>query len=191
MGRDKAQLTLNGEPFWRRQARILQRAGAGTVGIVRQPTQAPLDLPPGIALWHDSVADAGPLAGLHAALLHCTTEWLAVVATDMPAIDASWFQWLRGHCRPGCGAMVRHVNGDHEPLAAIYPRAALLEVTRRLAAGPRSLQSLADALIAAGQLTSLTLPPGDAWRTANWNTPAEANRTLAPADNFESAAPAG
>jgi molybdopterin-guanine dinucleotide biosynthesis protein A len=179
MGRDKAQLLLNGEPFWLRQARILQRAGAGAVGVVRQPAQAPLDLPPDISLWHDAITDAGPLGGLHAALAECATEWLAVVATDMPALDVSWFQWLRGHCRPGCGAMVRQANGDHEPLAAIYPRAALPEVTRRLAAGPRSLQSLADCLIAAGQLTSLTLPTGDAWRTANWNTPAEAVAAVA------------
>lgn len=179
MGRDKAQLPLNGEPFWLRQARVLQRAGAGTVGVVRQPAQDPLDLPAGIPLWHDAVTDAGPLAGLHAALSQCTTEWLAVAATDMPSLDASWFQWLRGHCRPGCGAMVRHANGDHEPLAAIYPRGALAEVTRRLAAGPRSLQSLAEALIAAGQLTSLTLPASDAWRVANWNTPGEAGKVAA------------
>ena len=176
MGRDKAQLLLNGEPFWLRQAHVLQRAGAGPVGVVRQPAQAPLDLPANISLWHDAVTDAGPLAGLHAALSQCTTEWLAVAATDMPGLDASWFQWLRGHCRPGCGAMVRHAHGDHESLAAIYPRAALAEVTRRLASGPRSLQSLADSLIAAGLLTSLLIPATDAWRVANWNTPAEAGK---------------
>jgi len=180
MGRDKAQMPLNGEPFWLRQAHILQRAGASTVGVVRQPAQDALELPPGIVLWHDAVTDAGPLAGLQAALTQCATEWLAVIATDMPALDASWFQWLRGHCRPGCGAMVRHANGDHEPLAAIYPRAALEEVTRRLAAGPRSLQSLADALVAAGQLTSLPLPASDAWRVANWNTPEAVAKAPAP-----------
>jgi len=181
MGRDKAGLPLNGAPLWLRQARVLQRAGAGVVGVVRQSDQPALDLPPGIALWHDTVADAGPLAGLQAALSQCTTEWLAVIATDMPALDASWFQWLRGHCRPGCGAMVHLANGAHEPLAAIYPRAALAEATRRLAAGPRSLQSLADALIASGQLTSLPLPASDAWRVANWNTPAEAGQPAAQA----------
>jgi molybdopterin-guanine dinucleotide biosynthesis protein A len=180
MGQDKAQLPLNGQPLWLRQARVLQRAGAGPVGVVRQPAQAALALPPGISLWHDRVTDAGPLAGLDAALSQCPTEWLAVIATDMPALDASWFQWLRGHVRPGCGAMVRHANGDHEPLAAIYPRAALAEVARRLESGPRSLQSLADALIAAGRLTSLPLPASDGWRVANWNTPEATVRLPAP-----------
>jgi molybdopterin-guanine dinucleotide biosynthesis protein A len=172
MGQDKALLVLDGEPLWRRQTRVLVEAGAAVVGIVRQRKQTPLPLPPDIRLWHDAVIGAGPMAGLHAALTGCETGWLAVLATDMPRIDAAWFQWLGGFCRPDCGAIVRRATG-HEPLAAIYPRAALTEVTRRLETGARSLQPLADALIATGQMTSVALPPADAWRVANWNTPAE------------------
>lgn len=172
MGQDKALLVLDGEPLWQRQARVLREAGAGMIGIVRQRAQAPLALPPGISLWPDAVIGAGPLAGLHAAFSACETDWLAVLATDMPRIDAGWFQWLGTFCRPGCGAMVRQAAG-HEPLAAIYPRAALGEVTRRLQYGQRSLQRLADALIAAGQLTSVALPPAEVWRVANWNAPAD------------------
>lgn len=173
MGQDKALLVLEGEPLWQRQARVLQAAGAGVVGVVRQREQAPLARPASIRLWHDTVTGAGPLAGLHAALSACKTEWLAVLATDMPRIDAGWFQWLGGFCRPGCGVMARHPGGGHEPLAAIYPRAALAEVARRLHTGSRSLQSLADLLIAEGRLTSVPLPPAEVWRVANWNTPAE------------------
>lgn len=172
MGQDKALLVLDGEALWLRQARVLREAGAGVVGVVRQREQAPLALPPDIHLWHDAVIGAGPLAGLHAALTAGETEWLAVLATDMPRIDAGWFHWLGTFCRPGCGAMARPAAG-HEPLAAIYPRAALGEVTRRLEGGQRSLHPLADALIAAGRLTSVTLPATEFWRVANWNTPTE------------------
>lgn len=172
MGRDKALLLLEGEPLWQRQVRVLRAAGARVVGVVRQRAQPPLTLPPAIPVWHDAVIGAGPLAGLHAALSNCATGWLAVLATDMPRIDADWFRWLGGFCHPGGGAMVRHPGG-HEPLAAIYPRAALAEVTRRLERGLRSLQPLADALVAGGQLTGVELPPADMWRVANWNTPAE------------------
>jgi molybdopterin-guanine dinucleotide biosynthesis protein A len=172
MGRDKALLVLDGEPLWRRQARVLHSAGASVVGVVRQREQAPLDLPPELRLWHDAVIGAGPMAGLHAALSACETGWLAVLAIDMPRIDAGWFQWLGGFCGPGRGAIVRQATG-HEPLAAIYPRAALAEVTARLESGQRSLQPLADALIATGRMTSVALSPAEAWRVANWNTPAE------------------
>lgn len=116
----------------------------------------------------------GPLAGLHAALKHCETEWLAVLATDMPRIDAHWFRWLRGFCRPGCGAVARHANGHFEPLAAIYPRGALAEADRRLQSGECALHRLAEALITKGKLVTMPLPAGEQWRLANWNTPAEA-----------------
>lgn len=173
MGQDKARLMLHGEPLWRRQARQLQAAGATAVGIVRQREQPALELPPDLRLWHDAVIGAGPLAGLHAALSAGETEWLAVLATDMPRIDAGWFRWLHGYCRPGRGAMVQHADGRFEPLAAIYPRAALPEVARRLHAGPLSLQALAEALLAQGRLARVPLPAAESWRVANWNTPAE------------------
>jgi molybdopterin-guanine dinucleotide biosynthesis protein A len=173
MGRDKATLPLDNEPLWQRQAHLLRAAGAGIVGIVRQPDQPALTLSAGVSLWHDAVVDAGPLAGLHAALTASTTGWLAVLATDMPCIDASWFQWLRGHCGPDCGAVVHHADGSFEPLAAIYPRAALPEVAARLAAGNGSLQSLISSLVERGQLRAIELPASDAWRVSNWNTPAD------------------
>ncbi len=174
MGRDKALLTVDGELMWRRQACVLQAAGAAVVGVVRQRGQAPLGLLREIRLWHDSVVGVGPLAGLHAALAVCQHEWLAVLAVDMPCIDGNWFHWLREHCGPQRGAMAWGVDGHAEPLAAIYPRAALPEVEQRLRSGPRSLQSLADALVAQGRLASVPLPAGQSWRAANWNTPAEA-----------------
>ena len=173
MGRDKALLILDGEPLWLRQTWVLRAAGAGHVGIVRQRQQVALVVTPGISLWYDAVVGAGPLAGLQAALNACTTDWLAVLATDMPRIDAGWFQWLGEFCHPGCGALARQPDGGHEPLAAIYPGTALVEVTRRLHDGPRTLQSLANALITDRRLTSVPLPAAELWRVANWNTPAE------------------
>ena len=174
MGRDKAELLLDGEPLWRRQLRLLHEAGADPVGVVRRPDQPALALPAATPLWHDAVASAGPLAGLHAALAACATERLAVVATDMPRLDAGWFHWLRDACRRDTGAVARHADGTFEPLAAIYPRAALAIVMQRLAAGPHSLQPLAEALVAQGLLVSVPLAASEAWRAASWNTPADA-----------------
>jgi molybdopterin-guanine dinucleotide biosynthesis protein A len=174
MGQDKALLSFDGEPLWLRQARILREAGAVAVGVVRQREQSPLALPADIALWHDTIIGAGPLAGLQAALTACRTDRLAVLATDMPRIDAGWFAWLLASCPPGGGAVALHPHHGLEPLAAIYPRSALAEVTHRLTAGgPRSLQSLVEQLIAEGRVTSVPLPPAEIWRVANWNTPAE------------------
>lgn len=173
MGQDKALLVFNSEPLWLRQAGVLRAAGAGVVGVVRQRGQAALELPPGLVLWHDTVVGAGPLAGLQAALVAGESEWLAVLATDMPWIDSDWFRWLSGYCRPGCGVVVRHANGHFEPLAAIYPRDILPEVSRRLQAGWPALHLMLVHLLAEGRLVSVPLPPDQAWRVANWNTPAD------------------
>ena len=174
MGRDKAALVVGDIPLWQRQVAVLRSAGAGVVGIVRRPGQTALDLSADIQLWQDAVSGIGPLAGLHAALTFCPTAWLAVIATDMPRLDAGWFQWLAGFCSPGCGAMARHSDGTHEPLAAIYPKTALDEVTQRLTGPNCSLQGLADAPISQKLLVSVPLPDTDLWRVENWNTPAEA-----------------
>jgi molybdopterin-guanine dinucleotide biosynthesis protein A len=173
MGRDKAVLPHEGRPMWERQAGVLQEAGAGVIAIVRQPGQPPLGLPESVALWHDTVTDAGPLAGLHAALTQCRTRLLAVLAVDMPRIDAWWFQWLGSYCGSAVGAMACRPDGTHEPLAAIYPREALAEVAARLPGADRSLQSLAAALVSRNLLRRVPLPAGELWRVANWNTPGD------------------
>ena len=187
MGRDKAGLILEDHPLWHRQVAMLRAAGASLVGVVRQPGQPALDLPADIPLWHDAVLGAGPIAGVHAALAACPTAWLAVAATDMPRLDAGWFHWLGRFCAPGCGAMACHSDGSLEPLAAIYPKAALSEVTQRLGGPDLSLQALAGALLAQKKLASVPLPDTELWRVENWNTPAD---TVLSAMDPGSAAPA-
>lgn len=173
MGRDKAMLLVNGVPLWQRQVKVLREAGANPVGVVRRPDQPALDLPVDVPLWQDAVAGIGPLAGLHAALAACRTGWLAVVATDMPAIEARWFAWLARHCPPDGGAIAGRDDGLLEPLAAIYPRAALAEAARRLAGPDYSLQAFANALLTQRRLVRLPLGEADLGQVSNWNTPAD------------------
>ncbi|HWA25931.1 MAG TPA: molybdenum cofactor guanylyltransferase [Lacunisphaera sp.] len=179
MGRDKATLLMDGQPLWQRQVRLLRSLGANPVAVVRRPSQAALGLPSDIPLWQDTVANIGPLAGLHAALAAARTDWLAVVATDMPALDGSWFNWLGKSCSTGCGAIARRNDGIFEPLAAIYPQAAMGEVESRLAGPDHSLQSLARWLVAQQRLVAVPLPAANAGQVVSWNTPADAGLTAA------------
>ena len=120
----------------------------------------------------DEFDGLGPLAGLHAALKAVEGPWLAVVAVDMPAVDAAWFVRLRKWCRPGAGAVARHEAG-FEPLAAIYPREALTLMTRRLEAGEGSLQEMVTVLVRADRMAVITLAATELGRMENWNTPAD------------------
>lgn len=172
MGRDKAEITVAGEPLWRRQVRILTNAGASPVALVRRPDQSDLGA---AACWRDRRSESGPMAGLEAALIEAQrlgAAHVAVLAADMPHIDSAWFESLRRLCAPGRGAMGRH-EAAAEPLAAIYPVEALPEVARRLDQAALALQDLARALAHAGQIAFVTLSPDEARAFRSANTPAD------------------
>jgi molybdopterin-guanine dinucleotide biosynthesis protein A len=169
LGRDKVELALNGEPLWRRQLGVLRAAGAVETVMVRRPGQA---APPGLTCWRDVAVDAGPMGGVHAALAPQTFPFVAVLAVDMPGIDAAWFHWLRGFCRPGAGAMAQHAEAC-EPLAAIYPQEALPEINARLQLRDYSLQRLAQSLAAQGRMSLIPLPAEKLPGARSLNTPAD------------------
>ena len=171
MGSDKAEIVLDGEPLWRRQCRVLREAGSSPVVLVRRTGQR---APAGIEVIRDRFGDAGPLAGLHAALAAATGAHIAVLAVDMPGVDAGWFRRLLGCCRPGAGAMARHPAAA-EPLAAVYPREAIVQVEARLGRGEFSLQGLAEALAKSGAMALVPLPPAELWRAVSINTAAQAS----------------
>ena len=175
MGRDKAELSVAGEPLWQRQARVLRSAGAARVALVLRPGQIPPSGAGASALQvrRDVYRDAGPMAGLHAAL---TTPPLAnrylVLAVDLPHVRPDWFGWLLGFCRDHTGAMVRHDTG-YEPLAAIYPAGAGPVVAAYLERGEHSLQRLAERLVQARQMRAIPLQAHARTQVTNWNTPAD------------------
>lgn len=175
MGRDKARLRVRGEVLWRRQMRVLREAGAADVVLVRREGQTKLGRG-GVRVLRDAFADAGPLAGLHAALSAAgEARWVAVLAVDMPAMEAGWFLRLRKACAVGRGAVGRHADG-FEPLAAIYPREALLTVARRLTRGQRSMQELVRALVRAGKMKVVAIRDDEREAMANWNSPEDRRR---------------
>ncbi len=173
MGRNKALFRVDGEPLWRRQVRVLREAGADSVVVVRREGHRSLgrDVPQ----VHDRFPDAGPLAGVEAALTGAHADWVAVLAVDMPAVEASWFEGLRKFCGAGVGAVARHAGG-YEPLAAIYPREALQLVTARLERGEGSMQALVIALVRVRRLRVVNLKSSDLWQMENWNTPGDRRR---------------
>lgn len=173
MGRDKARLRVGGEVLWRRQVRVLREAGAAPVVVVRRPGQTGLR---GVPVVRDEFADAGPLAGLHAALVAAgEAAWVAVLAVDMPAVEADWFARLCKRCAPGRGAVARHAEG-FEPLAAIYPREARAMVERRLRRGEYAMQGLVRALAQAGKMTVVEIAAEERAAMENWNSPGDRRR---------------
>lgn len=169
MGSDKALLPGGGEPWWAQRRRALLAAGADWVWVSRRPGQAPL---PGASCIHDRTTIDCPLSGVWTALACGAAGHLAVLAVDMPLAGPEWLRALLAQCGPSSGAAFVH-DGLVEPLAAVYPGAALAALGAALEEGNLSLQSLTRRLEAAGLLRLVPLPPGLAPGTANLNSPAE------------------
>lgn len=166
MGRDKALLPAGETVLWQRQWALLANAGAGDCWLSAREDQT--WVPAGIAVVRDGIADAGPLAGIAAALEKMRGTHLLVLAVDLPRMEAAWFEKLKTVCAPGVGA-VGWRDGFFEPLAAIYPRELALDAVQRLIRGEYALQRF---IIDAGDaMKSVDINANEAAWFANWNEP--------------------
>jgi YD repeat-containing protein len=168
MGRDKARLRVDGEALWQRQRRVLAAAGAQPVLFALRAGQR--RFAPGLMVVRDTRSGVGPIAGVHAALRACESEWLAVLAVDLPRVDAAWVAKLARLCRPGRGAVGISREGFFEPFAAIYPRAVLPEVEQVVrGSDSHSLQPLLREWVEQGVMKSVRLTAREQATLFNWN----------------------
>ncbi len=169
MGSDKALLTVGGQPLWQRQRDVLAAAGASEIYLsVRSEQTWAREAPGFTASVHDAFSRGGPLVGITAGIERCTTPWLAVLAIDLPQMNAGWFATLGAHCGPGVGAVGR--RGDFfEPLAAIYPREILPLAWDALVRGEYSLQTLLARAVSAGLMRVHPISDDEVPQFENWN----------------------
>ena len=140
MGDDKATLLLGEQTLLQRVADVVTPLFAQVLVSVRRP-RPEIDLPQVC----DVHADAGPLAGLYAALDRATTPqapWIFAVATDMPFVRPALIELLAAR-RAGYDAVVPVVHGHPQPLAAFYAASALAPISALLETpgGRRSLRA--------------------------------------------------
>lgn len=102
---------------------------------------------PGVPRIRDAIADAGPLAGVQAALAHVNGPIL-VVAWDMPFVTAELLRAIRsaGESCGGDALLPVGPGGRPEPLCAWYSPAALPAAETLLARGERRMAALHDVL---------------------------------------------
>jgi molybdenum cofactor guanylyltransferase len=172
MGQDKALMVVQGEPLWRRQLAVLQQTQPEELLI-----SAPLDAPYRIAdarMVPDAIPDHGPLAGLVSCLAEMKTEWLLVLAVDLPFMTAEFLHSLVVAAeQSGRGVFPVQRNGRVEPLAAVYPAKALPVARSRLESGDGKLVTLLARLEGEGMMRRQIARSEDAPLFANWNSPSD------------------
>jgi molybdenum cofactor guanylyltransferase len=144
MGADKATLMIEDRPLWSRQLDTLRSLRPNKILISARfrPSWTPAD----IEVVLDAPPSQGPLSGLTAALKHSQTTHLLALAIDLPEMTTGQLLELWQLARPGV-AVIPHFGGYYEPLAAIYPAAAVSIAERALTTGRLSLQSLVENLL--------------------------------------------
>jgi molybdopterin-guanine dinucleotide biosynthesis protein A len=178
MGYDKAILPIAGEPLVLRVARRLHLALPRVVVVGPEALQAVVsDFP----VVPDRVPGQGPLAGLATAFADLDTEWLFVVACDMPFVSPPLVRAMLdiALADPDAQAVVLRTARGLEPLHTVYARSCAPIVEVRLEASNHSVAALV------AQLEVREVPPEVAARldphglsSFNANTPGDWERAL-------------
>ena len=177
MGRAKAELEVGGRPIL--QFLLDRWRWPGPTLLITAPGR---ESPPGAERFDAEATDsdtpdaAGPLRGVHTALLHARTAELLITTVDMPAIGSSQLHWMAAQlcANPDwLGLMLTRPLGTERqlepfPFACRSPARPVVEA--RLASGRRSVVGLG------AEPGFVVQHAPAAWPTDTWtnlNTPAD------------------
>lgn len=140
MGADKASLVLGGKPMIAQAIDRLREAIPEVVVVAKDAGR--LDVP-GVTVIADAMEKSGALVGIYSALQAVKTPYAFVVACDMPYIQPVLVRRMIEEC-DGCDALIPKMGPAIEPLFALYSRACLPFIERRLDAGDLRVRGFFD-----------------------------------------------
>lgn len=90
----------------------------------------------------DAIPDfAGPLAGLHAGLLHADTPWVGILPCDSPFVDSSLLSRFIEQISDEGLAYVADDGHDIQPVFSVLHQSLLSELERYLSSGHRRVRN--------------------------------------------------
>ena len=140
MGQDKAQLRLGPETMLERlTARLSPVTSSVTLvgGSQAYMGHSLRTVPDVYEKW-------GALGGIHAALSAAKTDWIIVIACDLPFVTRDLFERLKSFAHESVDAIVpMQPDGRPQPVCALYRRETCLpQVVRLVSAGEHTLRAL-------------------------------------------------
>jgi molybdopterin-guanine dinucleotide biosynthesis protein A len=129
MGKDKALMPFLGVPLVQRLQHRFQGLGTELLAITNHPDEYRFL---GIPLYTDLLPGRGALGGLLTALEISTTEYVGLIAADMPFASPDLLAFLLKEIKAtGADVVMPSSNFGPEPLHSIYNRQGCLPLVRR------------------------------------------------------------
>lgn len=170
MGTNKALLELEGETLI---ARLARRFSAWFPQVVIVTNNPELYDFVGLPMVSDRIPGLGPLIGLEAGLRASRFENAFFCAVDMPFVDQGLVRYMLDQAG-GYDIVVPFLNGDHEPMHAVYSKGCLPAITQSIEAERLRLISIYDKVRRRDLTEDEVRRFGDPERLFfNCNTPAE------------------
>jgi len=138
MGTDKAFAPLAGKPILRHVMARTENIGQRETFIV---TNRPDDYAVfGLPMVGDVIREKGALGGIHAAVHHSKTDYVLVVACDMPFLEPDLLRYIVQLAdETGADVIVPTVDDYPQGLHAIYKKTCLPHIEARIAADKRKV----------------------------------------------------
>ncbi|NLK52745.1 MAG: molybdenum cofactor guanylyltransferase [Syntrophomonadaceae bacterium] len=128
MRKNKAFLPVGNLPIIERVLKELQEVCQELIIITNTPEEYQhLGVPVAV----DLIPRKGPLSGVHAGLVFSKYYYNLVVACDMPFIHPKLATFLLTQT-PGFDAVIPRIQGQPQPLFAVYSKACIKPIERRL-----------------------------------------------------------
>ena len=146
MGKPKAEMLLGGSSFIDRAAASLSAVADENVFMVG----GPIGVTHGLHVFEDieppmdRETRGGAIVGLHTALSVARSDWIALLACDMPFVSGEFLEKLYAIDRTGFDAVVPvQQDGTLQPLCALYRCETCLQAAVEvMKGGDRSMRSL-------------------------------------------------
>ncbi len=130
MGFDKQLLKINDELIYQGVSKSLKAMFSDIAVVTNTPN---LYENSSIRVLKDEYKDMGPLAGIHVALKHSQSEYVYLLACDMPVISPSYVSYMKRRIEEtGADICVSERNGKIEPFNAFYSTSLLSDLEKRL-----------------------------------------------------------
>jgi len=170
MRKDKATLLFRGKPLWQIQLELLRQLEPAEILISARTD--PIWRPAEVQFVADDPPSRGPLSGLAASLARMRTKHLLAFAIDMPFMTEKYLRFLYDQIEPGHGVLPK-IDNRAEPLTAIYPGEAEVDLRSALSRIDFSLQTLTNRLVQAGKLRTVSVPDEARKFFLNLNSPTD------------------